>query len=104
YVTGPKYCVSFDDPEQVCNRQRDTGSAALSSLSAPAPRSSGPHPATALQRLRLIPWPVFGAILDAKDHGGLMSVHPDADAAQIQDPDAWVTESFELAKKVANPA
>jgi hypothetical protein len=57
-----------------------------------------------LQRLRLIPWPVFGAILDAKDHGGLMSVHPDADAAQIQDPDAWVTESFELAKKVAKPA
>ena len=25
-VTGPKYCVSFDDPEQVCERQRDTGS------------------------------------------------------------------------------
>jgi hypothetical protein len=44
---------------------------------------------------------VFGAIFDAKDHGGLMSVHPDADAAQALDPDAWVTESFELAKKFA---
>jgi hypothetical protein len=26
YAAGPKYCVSFDDPEQVCERQRDTGS------------------------------------------------------------------------------
>ena len=30
-----------------------------------------------------------------------MSVYPDVDAAQILDPDAWVTESFELATKFA---
>jgi hypothetical protein len=78
--------------------------AALSSLSAPRHDLQGLIRQRPLQRVRLIPWPVFGAILDAKDHGGLMSVHPNADAAQIQDPDAWVTESFELAKKVAKPA
>ena len=40
-------------------------------------------------------------IFDAKDHGGLMSVQPDAALAQNLEPDIWVKESFELAKKFA---
>lgn len=43
----------------------------------------------------------FGAVFDAKDHGGLASIVPDATAAKVLDPDAWAKESFELAKKFA---
>jgi hypothetical protein len=57
-----------------------------------------------LQRLRLIPWPVFGAIFDAKDHGGLMSVHPDADAAQILDPMRGSRRVSSLRRSLLMPA
>jgi hypothetical protein len=43
----------------------------------------------------------FGAVFDANDNGGLMSITPDPAAVQISDPDVWEQESFELAKKFA---
>ena len=43
----------------------------------------------------------FGAIFDAKDREGLVHVVPDGAKAQILDPEVWIQESFELAKKYA---
>jgi hypothetical protein len=106
YVTGPKYCVSFDDPEQVCDRQRDTGSCGSLVLLV-RPRATIFRASSSNGRcnaLRLIPWPVFGAIFDAKDHGGLMSVHPDADAAQILDPMRGSRRVSSLRRSLLMPA
>ncbi|MEP9369986.1 S1/P1 nuclease [Xanthobacter sp. VNH20] len=43
----------------------------------------------------------YGAIFDASDRGGLASVVPDAQAAQVTNPDAWVRESARLAETFA---
>lgn len=72
-VTGPKYCVSFDDPEQVCERQRDTGSrGGLVLLVRPTrhdlQRINRQRP---LQRLRFIPGgphPDVSLLIGRQDH------------------------------------
>jgi hypothetical protein len=43
----------------------------------------------------------YGSIFDASTRGGVAELVPDAAKSQISDPDEWVLESFELAKKFA---
>jgi hypothetical protein len=43
----------------------------------------------------------FGAVFDADDKGGLSRLSVNTASAQIADPQAWIDESFELAKQYA---
>ena len=42
----------------------------------------------------------YGAVADADAKDGLASVAVDADAAQVLDPDVWVQESADLARRI----
>jgi hypothetical protein len=46
----------------------------------------------------------YGAVFDASTRGGIAELRPDPALVAVSDPDEWVRESFELAKKFAYAA